>query len=381
MTVAFVTPGLIDMRSFTINGFNAKPNSTNPIGFFGTGLKLSVAICCRIGATMTVYRGLDRYDFVQRDVDFRGKGFKQVFMRSEKWKMRARTTELPFTTEYGKNWKPWMVFRELYSNTLDEGGEVHSIPDAAAGICPDDDHTVIVVSHVDVDKAYAERREIFTEATVLAGDEHIKVREGAGVRAYYRGVRAKTLGAPALFTYDFSRTMALTEDRTFESEYYMKEDVARFVAQGCDDERVIEAVVTAGEKTWERDLSFNQYWTPSEAFKRVMARRPRGVTPAAGGFYGFHLRTSAPPPSSPWAAAPRPWALSEADDVVVDASGDPLFRKPWDFAGDWRPLGKELARVGNATTAAPPPEASSDVEDDSEEGEPPAPGLGEDIPF
>ena len=41
MTRAIVhrTPGLLDPQAITVMGLSAKPNSTSPIGQFGTGLK------------------------------------------------------------------------------------------------------------------------------------------------------------------------------------------------------------------------------------------------------------------------------------------------------------------------------------------------------
>jgi hypothetical protein len=59
----FETPGLLDLRSLTVMGLNAKPNARNPIGSFGTGLKFAVAVLTRLGTPPVIYAGRNRYTF------------------------------------------------------------------------------------------------------------------------------------------------------------------------------------------------------------------------------------------------------------------------------------------------------------------------------
>src|SRR5690606_21178629 len=109
-----------------ILGINVK-DGDNPIGHFGTGLKIAIASILRMGGAITIYRGMDRYEFDTIGVVVRGKGFDLVGLSIN----GAEQTELGFTTELGKNWEPWMVMRELESNCRDEAGESvlgHSVP-------------------------------------------------------------------------------------------------------------------------------------------------------------------------------------------------------------------------------------------------------------
>lgn len=362
--VVWRTPGLIDLRSFTVVGFNAKPNTTNPIGFFGTGLKISVAVLMRMGATVIVWIGKDKYTFFTKTVDFRGTDFEQIWLRSERWKMRARNIQLPYTTQYGKNWKPWMVFRELESNTIDEGGETWvsnseldtSYPTGEAGF------TCIVVHHPDIVAAFAERDKLFIDEKanpVIVSDSAVTVREGGGedAKLYYRGVRAKDAVKKTLFTYDFQQTHGLTEDRTFESEYWVRQNLGSFVAT-CDNERVIRKIITASDEYWEHGLEIPQYVKPSEAFHRVLQSRPRGVSSGVMGYYSRHDPRPSVLDTSPWHDAARPWRLD--GDTVVDAEGKELFTEPSFYRSQipWRYLAEELVRVGNTFQQAPGPEES-----------------------
>lgn len=353
----FRTPGLIDLRSFTVMGFNSKPRSANPIGFFGTGLKYAIAVLCRLGTKPVVYIGKDKYTFYTKTVDFRGKAFEQVWMRSDRWKMRARNTELPFTTEYGKNWKPWMVVRELESNTRDEGGETQVL-NPETDCFPwqgEDDWTHIHVDNPEVIEAFRKGGTFIDEKAhpVIAEDAAVKVRAGGDKQLFYRGIRAKDTAKPTLFAYDFINTHGLTEDRTFESEFWVRQNLGSFIAT-CDDETVIEKVLTAPEENWEHGLEIPQYVKPSDAFRAVMHRRPRGVSVGVAGYYSRYDNRPASRNTSPWHDAPRPWWVD--GDVVVDAKGNELFREPHGYKGRWDLIADELVRIAGAFQQAPPPE-------------------------
>ena len=117
------TIGLIDSRAFTTFGINAKPSTNSPIGYFGTGLKYAIAVLVREGLKVTVWIGTEPHEFYCEPSNFRGKDFSLIRMRRQRGVTRKwMATDLPFTTELGKNWKLWMALRELHSNTLDENG-------------------------------------------------------------------------------------------------------------------------------------------------------------------------------------------------------------------------------------------------------------------
>jgi hypothetical protein len=61
--------GLIPMEAVTTMGVSAKEGE-NPIGFFGTGLKYAIASLLRTSHKITIWRGLDRYDFATEPARF-----------------------------------------------------------------------------------------------------------------------------------------------------------------------------------------------------------------------------------------------------------------------------------------------------------------------
>lgn len=112
MTTTFYTPNPIPIEALTTFGVSAK-ECDNPIGYFGTGFKYATAVILRAGGRVTVHNGPDTYAFSARPKEIRGQSFNIIHMNDQ---------PLSFTTDLGKNWEMWMAFRELYSNTLDEGG-------------------------------------------------------------------------------------------------------------------------------------------------------------------------------------------------------------------------------------------------------------------
>lgn len=105
--IVFENDGEIDPQLIALIGVNVK-QSDNAIGFFGTGLKYAVACCARWGETMTVQSGMAEFRFHAEDTVISGHTFSIISMRS-----RVDTLRLGFTTELGKQWEPWMVYRML----------------------------------------------------------------------------------------------------------------------------------------------------------------------------------------------------------------------------------------------------------------------------
>lgn len=93
------------------------------IGRFGTGLKESIALLCRMGAFPVIYSGECRIEFTvlspdgQEEIHFL-LGEPRASFEAGKW------YGLGIHPNFGKaDWQdPWMIFREIFCNALDEGG-------------------------------------------------------------------------------------------------------------------------------------------------------------------------------------------------------------------------------------------------------------------
>lgn len=335
------TPGLIDLKSFTLMGATAKPNSTNPIGQFGTGLKYAIAVLVRMGANVVVYIGRDRHEFTKRADKFRGTDVDLIIMKRLRWSMlRPTSHEMPYATTYGLNWKAWMAFRELESNTRDEGGETYgSLGDPVI----EDSHTYIIVDLPEYTKAWEDRDNIFLPASmeVLASDSVLEIRAVQdNTHLYYRGLRAKDLPKKTAYTYNFLVALELSEDRQLAQEFMAKYYLALFLLV-CDDEAIIERVVTGDESYWEYNMDFPTHVRPSAAFSAVALRHPKHTWPSVSNYWA----ATNPEPPAPRVRVrdqfdlhPAPWTLNDEETEVADADGCVILVKPAEYAGDWGSL-------------------------------------------
>lgn len=108
--------GELDVRLIALMGGSTKSNEEFKIGQFGTGLKYVLAYVIRNGVDFRIKTGEHEVK-LSYDVEvIRDEEFKVLYIDGE------RTS---ITDKMGKDWKAWMIVRELYSNALDEGGATY----------------------------------------------------------------------------------------------------------------------------------------------------------------------------------------------------------------------------------------------------------------
>lgn len=274
MTIVFKTPGIIPLEAFTTFGINTKPNTTSPIGFFGTGLKYAVAVLCRIGVEVEVWAGETCYVFYASKAKFRDKEFNFIRMKRKhgalsKW---VGHTKLPFTTELGKNWELWQAYRELESNTRDELGQSFEAPEEnGAEIIGQPDYSLVIVRGREFAKVWGHRDQVFLPGAVasVAGGGTAQVFDRPSEHVYYRGLRVWTPQKKTVVTWNIVGQMTLTEDRTISSQWMAAYYAARHVVSSTDKE-FIKKILQCGENFWEHNLDFSETsHAPSKEFLEV----------------------------------------------------------------------------------------------------------------
>lgn len=277
-SVVFETPGLIPLESFTAFGVNAKPSSTNPFGYFGTGLKYAIAVLLREGQQIELWRGLTKYTFYVKQEDFRGREFGFVRMKKQQFSLREKLfghaiyTKLPFTTELGKNWQLWQAFRELETNTRDENGRTYTLEGYDGADFGVEGRTWIVVSGARfIDEYHDRHRNFLPDSKVVREDDAIQVIDRLSKHVYYRGVRIMDLKEEAEFTYNFLKHVSLTEDRTAMHPFVLEMEIAQHIADSEDNVFVQRAMHTP---RYERRLSFSYVSAPSRTWAAVSETSP-----------------------------------------------------------------------------------------------------------
>lgn len=240
MNLFLTTPTKIEPFSWSIMGVNVKEND-NPIGHFGTGLKMAIAVLLRTNHNITIKTKDQEYVFGIDLKTLRGKDF---------WVCTCNGEELPYTTELGKEWDVWMAYRELISNTIDEGGAYSDEPLS--------DETTIYVNgaeisqcHKDHDLYFCHNRKILDEVSIHNGS--VQFLEGKGV-VYYKGVKVGSV-ENAAHDYNILAPIKLTEDRTIKNEWEINTAVADAIVKS-NNSKVIKDHITNTEG-WEANVSLD----------------------------------------------------------------------------------------------------------------------------
>lgn len=252
MAVYFANAGQIDLNTIRVMGVSIKETDT-PIGYFGTGLKFAIATLLRTSHFVSLYSGGATYTFQARDVTVRDRTFRQVYMNDE---------PLPFTTELGKNWEVWQAYRELHSNTLDEGGIITDKPTTA--------DTVFVIQGPEFQSVYDVRHQIFLNSKPLEVLPDLEIHDRPGSYVYYRGVRVAQLPEVSRFTYNITSSMELTEDRTLKSMWAL-EYLLETRLPTTKNEKIAHGLISE-HSTWDQNLNFSYCGSPSDVFVSVAQR-------------------------------------------------------------------------------------------------------------
>ena len=105
--------GEIETNSFELIGASTKRDEKGKIGFFGSGLKYSIAYMMREGIDFKIFSGLNELKFTTVNEQLKGKDFERICINGK---------ETSYTVTMGPTWKEdWFVLREIYCNALDEG--------------------------------------------------------------------------------------------------------------------------------------------------------------------------------------------------------------------------------------------------------------------
>jgi hypothetical protein len=254
----FYNDGEIDIQSTKIAGLSAKEKD-NAIGYFGTGLKYAIASILRWGGSIDIYSGLEKYSFISKKIVFREKEFDQIFI------VNGDIEEaLGFTTEYGKNWKPWQAFRELYANALDENGSV-----TKETMSPKSNTTVIEVNCQELDDIFYFKDSIIlpNNITPIYKSDFFDVYPNESNHIYYKNVRV--LDKKSIYQYNsIHPRIILTEDRTIANVSELKNMLSEMLIY-CNNKEIIYNVLTVDDINYiEYGLYFFDYMivNPSKEF-------------------------------------------------------------------------------------------------------------------
>lgn len=104
--------GEIESNSFELIGASTKRDEKGKIGFFGSGLKYSIAYMMRNNIEFKIFSGKNEMKFSTKPEVLKDKTFERICING---------IPTSYTTTMGPTWtQDWFVLREIYCNALDE---------------------------------------------------------------------------------------------------------------------------------------------------------------------------------------------------------------------------------------------------------------------
>lgn len=111
--VVISSNGLIQEPDLRMLGATTKEGNSKMIGYFGSGIKFSLAYLVRNNIDVRIFSGNKEIEVGSKDYTYRGDKIKLLTING---------VETSITTRFGADWEAWFVLREFISNAIDEGG-------------------------------------------------------------------------------------------------------------------------------------------------------------------------------------------------------------------------------------------------------------------
>ena len=196
--LVFHTESEIPVEAFRLMGASTKANDNSKIGFFGTGLKYGIAVFFREGIEFGAVVGGKPVEFTLEKATLAGQEFDEVLING---------IHTSYTTRMGEQWSIWQAVREIWQNTVDEGGTIlfnqDELPTTGSSFWIDETKIQELIDTWD---------QYFSDA------EFVGVRRMgilAPARAYWKGMRVTAPDSyrQTLFSVHFKVSVALNEMR------------------------------------------------------------------------------------------------------------------------------------------------------------------------
>lgn len=196
----------------------------NAIGQFGDGSLYSYSLACRLNLSMKIASNGNIYTLATLKDKFREKEFDVVAFKTQ----TGKVIRSPFVVDLGHfDWdQKFFVLRELYSNMLDENGEM----DLVDGIQVEPNKTHVFLCYSEFKEEYDNIKDYFKD------ESHGTLKIGTG-RVYKKGVYVGTIPDMKIDMWD--DYVKITESRTMLME--SAETCLRDRMEECKDETVWKA--------------------------------------------------------------------------------------------------------------------------------------------
>lgn len=250
--------GELDIRLIALMGGTTKANAKYKIGQFGTGLKYTLAYLFRNNLDFKIFSGINEAQITTEKEDIQGTEFEIICINGQ------RTS---ITTGMGMEWKPWMIVREIYSNSLDEGDAQMTVTEEIKG--EEDVTSFYIQINLEMQEVINNWDQYFMpqDEVPLFQNDKFKVYSSSGKLCIYKNgiLILRDVDQKSVFAYDY-KDAEINELREFK-------DSTSFVVSSAI--KLLDSIsinyfvnhVTAEDYEGSSAVDYNWYQDWSEAWK------------------------------------------------------------------------------------------------------------------
>lgn len=241
--------GLIDEKALMFIGASTKRNDESTIGFFGSGIKYTLAYLLREGVDFKLYSGKEPFHIVAKDIQIRNSEFKQIVING---------FQTSITTDWGRDWTAWQVFREIVANAIDEGAFDIKVVDKVE---PLEGFTAFYLDY-EIFKDYVDNFDsYFRPALLKERDSKIILKPNPSpICTFKKGVRINEESDPTISLFDYQLHNAVLNEQRIASESELEWEISNILRK-CEDRSIVELICRAAieqVKCYEVDYILNR---------------------------------------------------------------------------------------------------------------------------
>jgi hypothetical protein len=277
MKIHFNTPTKLSIIDISSMGDSSKRNDKNTLGQFDSGLKYSIALILRnnIKLNVSVFsEGLleNYFTFSTKIIsDESTKKSKELIVVTD---INGKDTITSFAKNLGYNWETYMILRELWSNMLDEGGNVTE--NEENGIL--EEGTIITLEFDEKNDFFSiwQNRHLYINQSkplyeVSSSVECLRNTENY-LRIYKQNILVyENKERPSRFAWNI-KFGDIDERRILSNVYSIEQNIA-YDIQNTTNEEFLRAIITPYFKTQEKEfLSSNSSYSDyiSDSVKKIV---------------------------------------------------------------------------------------------------------------